>query len=107
MWPPGTCTAGRPYVFENRIAVANIKQQKKRIGIAARQRLRNRQVKSSIKTLFKRFDACVAEGDRDTARQLSTLLGSRLDKAASKGVLHKNTAARKKSLVARHLANLS
>ena len=87
--------------------MANIKQQKKRIRIAAQQRLRNRQVKSSIKTLFKKFDASVAEGDRETAAQISTLLASSIDKAASKGVLHKNTAARKKSLVARHLAKLS
>jgi len=87
--------------------VANIKQQKKRIRIAAQQRLRNRQVKSSIKTLFKRFDATVAEGDRESAVQLSTLLSSQIDKAAAKGVLHKNTAARKKSLVARHLSKLS
>ena len=62
--------------------MANIKQQKKR-------------------------DTSVAEGDRDTATQLSTLLASSIDKAASKGVMHKNTAARKKSLVARHLAKLS
>lgn len=87
--------------------MANIKQQKKRIRIAAQQRLRNRQVKSSIKTLFKRFDATVAEGDRESAVQLSTLLSSQIDKAAAKGVLHKNTAARKKSLVARHLSKLS
>ena len=87
--------------------MANIKQQKKRIRTAAQQRLRNRQVKSSIRTLFKRFDATVAEGDREAAEQLSTLLASHIDKAAAKGVLHKNTAARKKSLVARHLAKLS
>lgn len=87
--------------------MANIKQQKKRIRIAAEQRSRNRQVKSSIRTLFKRFDASVAEGDRESALQLSTLLSSKIDKAAAKGVFHKNTAARKKSLVARHLAQLS
>lgn len=87
--------------------MANIKQQKKRIRLAAAQRSRNRQVKSSLKTLFKKFDTSVAEGDRETAAQLSTLLASSIDKAASKGVLHKNTAARKKSLVARHLAKLS
>jgi small subunit ribosomal protein S20 len=87
--------------------VANIKQQKKRIRIAAQQRLRNRQVKSSIKTLFKKFDASVAGGDREAAAQISTLLASSIDKAAGKGVLHKNTAARKKSLVARNLAKLS
>jgi small subunit ribosomal protein S20 len=97
---------GRQHL-ENRIVVANIKQQKKRIRIAARQRLRNRQVKSALRTLFRRFDASVAEGDRETATQLSTLLARRIDKAASKGVIHKNAAARKKSLVARHLAKLS
>ena len=85
----------------------NIKQQEKRMRLAARQRLRNRQVKSSLKTLFRKFDASVQEGDRDTALQLSTQLASQIDKAASKGVIHKNAAARRKSLLARHLGKLS
>lgn len=93
--------------LDQRTNVPNNKQQEKRMRLAARQRLRNRQVKSSLKTLFKKFDTSVAEGDRDTALQLSTQLASQIDKAASKGVIHKNAAARRKSLVARHLGKLS
>ncbi len=87
--------------------MANIKQQKKRIRLAARQRLRNRHVKSSLKTLFKQLEAQVAEGQADEAVKTATFLTSRIDKAAAKGVLHKNNAAHKKSRVAHTLARLS
>ncbi len=84
----------------------NIKQQEKRMRLAARQRLRNRQVKSTVKTLFKHFDTQIAEGDRDGAAATYRLLERRIDQAAAKGVIHKNAAARKKSLAARHLSAL-
>jgi small subunit ribosomal protein S20 len=87
--------------------VANIKQQKKRIRLAEKQRLRNRHAKSSIKTLFKRLEAQVADGQTDEAARTATFLTSRIDKAAAKGVLHKNNAAHKKSRVAHTLARLS
>jgi small subunit ribosomal protein S20 len=87
--------------------VPNIKQQEKRMRLAAKQRLRNRQYKSSIKTLFKRFQTSVDEQDRDGATRLFTELTAKIDKAASKGVIHKNNAARKKSRVARVYARLS
>ena len=87
--------------------MANIKQQKKRIRLAAKQRLRNRHAKSSLKTLFKRLEEQVAEQQGDEAAKTATFLTSRIDKAAAKGVLHKNNAAHKKSRVARTLAQLS
>lgn len=87
--------------------MANIKQQKKRIRLAARQRLRNRHAKSTIKTLFKRLDANVEAEDGDGARQLATTLTKRIDQAAAKGILHKNNAAHKKRRVAHTLARLS
>ncbi len=87
--------------------MANIKQQKKRIRLAEKQRLRNRHVKSNLKTLFKRLDTQVAEGQADEAAATATFLTSRIDKAAAKGVLHKNNAARKKSRVAHTLTHLS
>jgi small subunit ribosomal protein S20 len=87
--------------------VANIKQQKKRVRLAAKQRLRNRHAKSSLKTLFKRLETQVAEGEADEAAKTATFLTSRIDKAAAKGVLHKNNAARKKSRVAATVARLS
>ena len=85
----------------------NIKQQEKRMRLAAKQRLRNRQYKSSIRTLFKRLQASVEEKDRQGASVLFTELTAKIDKAASKGVIHKNNAARKKSRVARLYARLS
>jgi small subunit ribosomal protein S20 len=80
--------------------VANIKQQKKRNKQALRHRERNLRYRSTIKTLFKRVE--VAEGDeRDTrSRELLSLI----DRAAARGVIHRNNAARKKSRLARMLA---
>ena len=85
----------------------NIKQQEKRMRLAARQRLRNRQAKSAIKTLFKRLETGVVDQDREAAASLATELTRQIDKAAAKGILHKNNAARKKSRVAHTLARLS
>ena len=87
--------------------MANIKQQKKRIRLAAKQRLRNRHGKSTLKTLFKRLEDQVAEQQAVEARATATFLTSRIDQAAAKGILHKNNAAHKKSRVAHTLALLS
>jgi small subunit ribosomal protein S20 len=87
--------------------VANIKQQKKRIRLAAKQRVRNRHAKSTLKTLFKQLESEVAEGQAEEAQHTATFLTSRIDKAAAKGILHKNNAAHKKSRVAHTLARLS
>ena len=87
--------------------MANIKQQKKRIRLATKQRLRNRHAKSTLKTLFKQLETEVAEGQAEEAAKTATFLTSRIDKAAAKGVLHKNNAAHKKSRVAHTLARLS
>ena len=85
----------------------NIKQQKKRVRLAARQRQRNRQVTSSLKTLFKQFNDLVAEGDRESATEALRTIDKRVDQAVAKGVLHKNAGARRKSSAARRLAKLS
>lgn len=87
--------------------MANIKQQKKRNRLAEKQRLRNRHVKSSLKTLFKQLESEVAEGNAEEAAKTATFLTSRIDKAAAKGTLHKNNAAHKKSRVAHTMARLS
>ena len=86
--------------------MANIKQQKKRIRLAAKQRLRNRHTKSTLKTLFKQLESEVAEKQGDEAAKTATFLTSRIDKAAAKGILHKNNAAHKKSRVQHTLAQL-
>lgn len=86
--------------------MANIKQQKKRIRLAEKQRLRNRHVKSSLKTLFKRLEQQVTEQQADQANETARFLTSRIDQAAAKGVLHKNNAAHKKSRVAHTMTRL-
>jgi small subunit ribosomal protein S20 len=84
--------------------MANIKQQKKRVRIAERQREENLRYRSTVKTLTKRVETAVAAGDADAVAAERMLLVRTIDKAASKGALHKNTAARKKARAARLVA---
>jgi small subunit ribosomal protein S20 len=84
--------------------MANIKQQKKRVVIAERQRGENLRYRSTVKTLTKRLEAAVAgEGGDEVAAEHLELVRT-IDKAASRGALHKNTAARKKARAARLVA---
>ena len=86
--------------------VANIKSQIKRIRTNEAARQRNKAVKSALKTSVRKFREAADAGDRDTA-QLALLDASRqLDKAASKGVIHKNQAANRKSAMATRAAAL-
>jgi small subunit ribosomal protein S20 len=77
--------------------MANIKQQKKRVGIASRQRLENLRYRSTIKTLAKRLESAVADGDAAAIAVEHKELVRTIDRAAARGAVHKNTAARKKS----------
>jgi small subunit ribosomal protein S20 len=81
--------------------MANIKQQRKRVRIQARQRLENLRYRSTIKTLTKRLQAAVAEGDADRIAAEHRALVQLIDRAAARGALHRNTAARKKSQAAK------
>ncbi|MBA2294511.1 MAG: 30S ribosomal protein S20 [Actinobacteria bacterium] len=81
--------------------MANIKQQKKRVGIATRQRLENLRYRSTVKTLAKRLETAVADGDEQTVAAEHRELVRTIDRAAARGAMHKNTAARKKSQAAR------
>ena len=81
--------------------MANIKQQKKRIRTAAAERLENLRYQSTIKTLTKRLSAAVTEGDADKVAEEHRTLVRWIDKGVSRGALHKNTGARKKSQAAR------
>ncbi len=81
--------------------MANIKQQKKRVGIATRQRLENLRYRSTVKTLTKRLEVAVAGDDKDKLAAEQLELTRMVDKAASRGAMHKNTAARKKARAAR------
>jgi len=82
----------------------NIKQQEKRVRSAARQRLENLRYRSTIKTLTKRLQTTVEDGDADRAATERRELVSLIDRAAARGALHRNAAARKKSQVARIVA---
>ncbi|HWG56184.1 MAG TPA: 30S ribosomal protein S20 [Gaiellaceae bacterium] len=79
----------------------NIKQQIKRVRIAQRQRDENLRYRSTVKTLTKRLEAAVADGDAEKIAAEHRELVRLIDKAASHGALHKNTAARKKARAAR------
>ena len=82
----------------------NIKQQMKRVRVADRQRDENLRYRSTVKTLTKRLEAAVADGDAVKIAAEHRELVRLIDKAASHGALHKNTAARKKARAARVVA---
>jgi small subunit ribosomal protein S20 len=83
----------------------NIKQQEKRVRSAARQRLENLRYRSTVKTLTKRLETAVADGETALVETEHLALVRMIDKAASKGALHANTAGRKKSQAARLVAS--
>jgi small subunit ribosomal protein S20 len=83
--------------------VANIKSQEKRIRTNERARLRNQAVRSSLRTAVRSFRQAAEAGEKDKAAELLVSTSRKLDKAASKGVIHKNQAANKKSALTRAL----
>lgn len=84
--------------------MANIASQKKRILRSERERTENRLLTSTVKTYFRRLESAVEGGDTAEIESEHRALVSRVDKAAQKGALHKNTAARKKAKAARMVA---
>lgn len=86
--------------------MANIKSQKKRILTNEKARQRNKAVKSSLKTSVRKFNAAAEAGDAEQATNLAREASRKLDKAASKGVIHKNQAANRKSAIAQRAASL-
>jgi small subunit ribosomal protein S20 len=85
----------------------NIKQQKKRVRIAADERLENLRYASTVKTFTRRLRAAVDEGDRDRIAQEHRALVRWIDKAAARGALHRNAAARKKAQAAKLASSAS
>lgn len=81
--------------------MANIKSQIKRIRQTEKQRLRNKAVRSALKTHSKKFREALASGERDTAEKVMAEATSALDRAARKGIVHRNQAANKKSKMAK------
>ena len=87
--------------------MANIKSQKKRILTNEKRRLRNQAVKSELKTLVRRTREAVEAGDQEKAVAALRVASRKLDVAVSKGVIHKNQAANRKSKLARRVASLN
>jgi small subunit ribosomal protein S20 len=79
----------------------NIKQQKKRVRTAAEERLENLRYASTVKTFARRLRAAVDDGDSDRIAEEHRMLERWIDKAAARGALHRNAAARKKAQAAK------
>ena len=86
--------------------MANIKSQQKRVRTNAKATERNRSVKAELRTAVRSTREAVQAGDKDAAETALKTAGVRLDKAASKGVIHKNQAAARKSKLAQHVASI-
>ena len=86
--------------------MANIKSQIKRNKQNEKRHERNKAVKSGLKTAVRKFREAAEAGDKDTAVKLGQDAAKKLDKAASKGVIHKNQAANRKSAIAKKAATL-
>ncbi|MCM1261674.1 MAG: 30S ribosomal protein S20 [Butyrivibrio sp.] len=80
--------------------MANIKSAKKRILVNRTKAERNKSIKSGVKTSVKKVNAAIAANDKEAAAQALLAATATIDKAASKGVFHKNTASRKVSRLA-------
>lgn len=87
--------------------MANIKSQIKRNKTNEKARQRNKAVKSSLRTAIRKTREAVAAGDLEKATVAAREASKKLDKAASKGVIHKNAAANKKSALAAQVSSLS
>jgi len=87
--------------------LANIKSAKKRILVNETKAVRNKQIKSKVKTMIKKVDTAVAVGDKDLANTSLLTAISEIDKACSKGIFHKNTAARKVSRLSKAINKIA
>ena len=87
--------------------MANIKSQIKRIGTNAKATERTKAVRSEVKTAVRAAREAVAAGDKAKAADALKVATKKLDKAVSKGVLHKNQAANRKSAIAKKVAGLN
>ncbi|WP_181773244.1 30S ribosomal protein S20 [Amycolatopsis pittospori] len=86
--------------------MANIKSQIKRITTNEKARQRNQAIRSSVKTAIRKFREAADSGDKAKALELQKDAAQKLDKAVSKGVLHANQAANKKSAIAKRANSL-
>jgi small subunit ribosomal protein S20 len=105
---PTTIQASRstPHTYDEGAVVANIKSQIKRNRQNQVRHERNKSVKSALKTAVRKFREAAEAGDKDAAQTAARDASRKLDKAASKGVIHKNQAANRKSAIAKKAASL-
>ena len=87
--------------------MANIKSAKKRVLVTKRNYERNKSIKSSVKTAIKKVEAAVAAGDKEAAQAALLAATATIDKAATKGVYHKNNASRKVSRLAKAVNSIA
>ena len=85
----------------------NIKSAEKRMRVEAKANLRNRMIKSELKTFAHKFEAAISAGDQAAAATICKEYTGALDRAALKGTIHKNSADRKKAQISKALAALS
>ncbi|QNO13579.1 30S ribosomal protein S20 [Alkalicella caledoniensis] len=85
----------------------NIKSAKKRVKVIATKTARNASIKSYVRSTIKKYETAVAAGDKDVASTELVKAIRALDKAVTKGVLHKNTASRKKSRLSKKLQEIA
>lgn len=85
----------------------NIKSAKKRVEVNAKRNARNRMRKTNLKTTIKKVDAALDGGDRAAAIENYAQAAKKIDQAVASGILHKNTAARRKSRLARAINNMA
>ena len=86
--------------------MANIKSSMKRIQISEKLAARNKASRSLMKTNMKKFDSAASEGNRETAVAAYNVAAKTVDRAAAKGLIHKNKAARRKRAMAKQLSNI-
>mgnify|MGYP004683685059 CR=1 FL=1 len=84
----------------------NIKSEKKRVKVTATKTLQNKALKTALKTEMKKYEAAVLAGDKAAAEAAYKSTVKRLDKAACRGLIHKNAAAHKKSQFTKKLASM-
>ncbi len=87
--------------------MANIKSAKKRILVNEAKALKNKAIKSKVKTMVKKVESAVAAGDKDLAKSNLLLAIAEIDKATSKGVYHKNTSSRKVSRLSKAVNSIA
>jgi small subunit ribosomal protein S20 len=95
------------YYYIGGVILANIKSAKKRILVNAKKTERNKAIKSKVKTMIKKVDTAVAAEDKELAKANLLVAVSEIDMACSKGVMHKNTAARKVSHLTKNVNKLA